>query len=292
MISKLRLSYAEFYITNVCNLNCTGCNRFNSFAFKGWSSWKEYELVYQQWSEQVDIDRISIMGGEPLLNPEFDLWVAGLRKLWPRVPLAIASNGTQLHRHKDFYQTLLKDRAIKINISLHNKQHKTVITQQVRDFLQAPFSYKFDNAPYSQSLTITDSNGISIKIMYSWWFHQGAVVPGPEPGQRTLHQSDPDTAHAICHSRTCHHFENGRLYKCGPAALFPEFDRQIGLTLDPTDRELINAVPSLGIEHSEQQKREFLIQLDRPIPQCKFCPESYQGQQIFAQEKKPVLFRK
>ena len=292
MISKLRLSYAEFYITNVCNLNCAGCNRFNSFAFKGWSSWKEYELVYQQWSEQLDIGRISIMGGEPLLNPEFDLWVAGLRKLWPHVPLAIASNGTQLHRHKDFYQTLLKDRDIKINISLHNKQHKTVMTQQVRDFLQAPFSYTFDNTPYSQSLTITDSNSISIKIMYNWWFHQGAVIPGPEPGQHTLHQSDPDTAHAICHSRTCHHFENGRLYKCGPAALFPELDRQIGLTLDQTDRELINAVPSLSIEHSKQQKREFLTQLDRPIPQCKFCPESYQGQQIFAQEKKTVVFRK
>jgi organic radical activating enzyme len=292
MKQKLFLNYAEFYITNVCNLNCTGCNRFNSFAFKGWNSWRDYESVYQQWSEQLNIGDISIMGGEPLLNPEFDLWVSGLRKLWPQAGLAIASNGTQLHKHKNFYQTLLQDPGLKINVSLHNKQHKAVMLQHVKDFLTAPFTYSFDNMPYNQSLTITDSNNISIKIMYNWWFHQGAVVAGPEPGQHTLHQSNPEVAHSICHSKTCHHFENGRLYKCGPAALFPEFDRQIGLTLSDNDRELINSVASLGLEHSKEQKQQFLAQIDQPIPQCKFCPESYQGQQIFAQEKKSVLFRR
>lgn len=36
-----RLDYMEFYITNVCNLTCTGCNRFNNYKFKGFQRWTE-----------------------------------------------------------------------------------------------------------------------------------------------------------------------------------------------------------------------------------------------------------
>ena len=97
----------EFYITNVCNLNCQGCNRFNSFPIKGWNSWSLYKDVYQQWSQELNLHGISIMGGEPLLNPEFDQWIDGIRYLWPNAKIMIASNGTQLPKHKQFYNKML-----------------------------------------------------------------------------------------------------------------------------------------------------------------------------------------
>ena len=40
-----RLNYAEFYITNVCNLNCTECNRFNNYHFSGHQRWDDYSDV-------------------------------------------------------------------------------------------------------------------------------------------------------------------------------------------------------------------------------------------------------
>jgi molybdenum cofactor biosynthesis enzyme MoaA len=47
------------------------------------------------------------MGGEPLLNPEFDQWIDGIRYLWPNAKIMIASNGTQLPKHKQFYNKML-----------------------------------------------------------------------------------------------------------------------------------------------------------------------------------------
>ena len=54
MNKKFQLDYVEFYITNVCNLTCQGCNRFNSFKFKGWQKWEDYADTYKQWSEQIE----------------------------------------------------------------------------------------------------------------------------------------------------------------------------------------------------------------------------------------------
>jgi len=282
---KLSLAYAEFYITNVCNLACEGCNRFNSFRFKGWQKWTEWEDTYTRWSQQLDLGSITIMGGEPLLNPEFYQWLQGISALWPRSSVMIASNGTRLQHHHKLYDLLLNNRRLGLNVSIHNKMHKKSVIGKVQDFLTAPLKFKADTTRYRESLEITDANDITVKIFYNWWFHQGAIITDAESGRLTLHDSDPDKAHGICHSKTCHHFDHGRLYKCGPAALFPIFDQQISLDLSESDRALMQAVSSIGIDDSQQVKAAFLSQIHNPIPQCKFCPEVYQGKQIFAVEK-------
>lgn len=284
--NKLHLDYAEFYITNVCNLTCEGCNRFNSFKFKGWQSWQEWQDIYQRWSQEIDLGTITIMGGEPLLNPEFYRWIEGISALWPRTQVLIASNGTQLHRHQKLYDILAKNSCIGINVSIHNKMHKRQIIEKVKNFLTGPFEYLADTTKYRESLEIIDSRSIRIKIFYNWWFHQGAIITDIESGVLTLHNSDPARAHDICHSKTCHHFDRGRLYKCGPSALFSVFDQQIGLQLSAADRMLIKTTPSIGIDDTLEKKKQFLQYINEPIPQCKFCPEAYDGKQIFALEKK------
>lgn len=292
MAQSLRLPYAEFYITNVCNLTCEGCNRFNSFKFKGWQAWDDHKETYKRWSQELYLETVSIMGGEPLLNPDFYKWVQGIRELWPSTKIMVASNGFFLDKNHEFYDYLMADRKLSINVSLHNKAHKKDITQKIENFLKPPFRYDFDNTPYRESLVITDSNNISIKVFYNWWFHQGAVITDAETGKYTLHQSDPVKAHDICHSKTCHHFDHGRLYKCGPAALFPEFDRQFKLELSEQDRALMSSVKSIGIDSTREEKENFIAGINDPIPQCKFCPSSYHGKQIFAEEKKIVFRRK
>jgi organic radical activating enzyme len=288
MNSILKLDYAEFYITNVCNLTCNGCNRFNSFRIKGWQAWSQYKSIYEKWSQQLNIGIISIMGGEPLLNPEFYQWVDGLSKLWPHSAIIIATNGTQLDRHKKFYDVMLDNKKISLNVSLHNKMQKKKIIDKVKNFLCFPFQYEADTTRYRESLSITDANGVTIKIFYNWWFHQGAIIRDQQIDRYTLHNSDPIKAHTICHSKTCHHFDQGRLYKCGPAALFQVFDQQIGLDLSDEDRKLMEHVNSLSVDDPLDVKRQFIDKIKEPIPQCKFCPENYEGKMIFAIEKKDL----
>jgi molybdenum cofactor biosynthesis enzyme MoaA len=81
-MSKISFDRIEFYITNVCNLDCQDCNRFNDYNFTGWQSWADYAEDYRTWSERIDIKHLVLLGGEPLLNPTILDWISGLSKLW------------------------------------------------------------------------------------------------------------------------------------------------------------------------------------------------------------------
>lgn len=282
---KQRIPYAEFYIINVCNLACSGCNRFNDYNFTGYQRWADHADVYAEWAKEIQLDSIGLLGGEPTLNPTFLEWVRGINQLWPTSKLRIISNGFRLDRVPELY-TILKERPkVQLWVGIHNKQHKREIIQKVKDFTQAPHQVEFNtDNPYQQYMTITDANSVQVRIEYNWWFHQGAIVK--QDNTLALHTSDPAKAHDICHMKTCHHFIRGKLYKCGVAALLPEFDQQHPLTLETNDRSLMQSYQPLSIQ--DTNKSEFIANLANPIPQCKFCPEAYNGQQIAAQHKKDL----
>lgn len=281
---KHRIPYVEFYIINVCNLACQGCNRFNNYNFTGYQRWEDYADVYAQWAQEVQPESIGLLGGEPLLNPSFMSWVLGINNLWPSTKLRIITNGFRLDRVPELYNTLKSKPRIELWVGVHNKQHKREIIQKVKDFTVAPHTVEFNtDNPYQQYMIITDANGVRVRVEYNWWFHQGAIVK--QDNALTLHNSDPVKAHNICHMKTCHHFIRGKLYKCGVAAVLPEFDQQHQLTLSPEDHKLLHSYRPLSIEDS---KAEFISKLTDPIAQCKFCPEQYNGEQIYAKQKKEL----
>jgi len=138
------LSYAEFYITNVCNLNCDNCNRYNNFAFGGHQSWAEYRDQYTKWAELIDIEMISILGGEPLLNPEFIDWVKGIADLWPNSFIRISTNGTQLDRWPELYDLLRQSEGrIYLEVNHHGTALENTIESNIRSFLKGEIATEF-----------------------------------------------------------------------------------------------------------------------------------------------------
>ena len=99
-------------------------------------------------------------------------------------------------------------------------------------------------------------------------------------GKFVLYNNDPEEAHRVCGfaSCKCYHFIKGRLYKCGPVALFPEFDQQFGFDLSTSDQELLHSYRPLAVEEFDQRGQQFLDQIDNVIPQCKFCPVPKEGE--------------
>lgn len=289
----LRLNQVEFYITNVCNLSCQGCNRFNNYKFSGFQRWNDFKDVYADWADQILPSSIGILGGEPLLNPDYMQWVSGIRQLWPNTPVGTVTNGYRLNQVKGLYDFILENKNNTfLSVGIHNKKSKPLIMSNIKKFLIGPLDYKFNNDNiYHQYMFITDSNGVQIKVEYNWWFHQGALIRDPELNTFTLHSSDVKKAHDICHSKYCHHFMNGKLYKCGAVALFPEFAQQHKMILSAEDQTLMMNYKPLEITDSYEHKKQFIANLSQAIPQCRFCPEQYQGEQIYAEEKR-VLFKK
>ena len=285
----------EFYITNVCNLTCTGCNRFNNYKFTGQQRWADYKEIYSQWAKEITPLNLAILGGEPTLNPDFMDWFQGLRKLWPQPMLVAVTNGYRINKVNGLYDFLLANRFnTHLSVGIHNEDHKDFIMQNIEEFLVGPIKYELvDTDPYHQYMYATDANKVKLKIEYNWWFHQGALVKlSDDPETFTLHQSNVDQAHEICHSKYCHHMMDGKLYKCGAVALFPEFANQHNVQLSDEDRELMLSYAPLTIDASYEEKKMFLENLPNAIPQCKFCPEEYHGEQIYAVEKKVKFHKK
>jgi organic radical activating enzyme len=278
--SKIKLKKVEFYITNVCNLTCDNCNRFNNHKFKGWQAWNDYKDIYAKWSENIELNTITLLGGEPLLNPTIIDWIKGLCELWPTTQLELLTNGYRLNEVKGLYEALLKHRWF-ASVSVHNTNEAKVILNEVDNFLQQPVNKEFHNPKNLNNYCLTDKNFFKIHIMKEDMFAESAIKI--INNKITLHNSDPVKAHDICAMAQCksYHFIKGKLYKCGPAALFPEIDQQFELDLSNEDRDLINSYRPLTVDNFEEFHSEFFANLDNPIPQCKFCPEEHNLQTIY-----------
>lgn len=259
------LETAEFYITNVCNLTCQNCNRFNNFRFRGWQDWKDYKEDYQAWSKIFNFDNGVIIGGEPLLNPSLISWMQGLRELWPNANFRIATNGTRLLDVKGLYQAC-QDYNFWIELSLHDESHRPKLDSIVKQFLQDP---KIE--PYDWGLRYKDDNKVVVIIYSQTDFYSSAIVLAQDNTYR-VYNSNPEQAHENCNQKNSHQFIRGKLYKCGPSALFKDFDQQYQLNINEEDRELIGSYRPLSATDPESLRNEFFENLKNPIAQCKFCP--------------------
>lgn len=275
-MNKHHFKKLEFYITNVCNLTCEGCNRFNNYNFSGWQRWSDYEADYEKWAQHIDIDHMVLLGGEPLLNPDIMDWIYGLNRIF-RTNVQILSNGTRINQVKGLYQALQVN-GNWMGISWHNPNTIDDFDASVREFLKGNVIKVDRDHPendFGAHMMWMDSNRVKIPLWIQYDFYDSAIktVPG---GGLTLHDSDPLKAHGACGfaKHKNYHFIRGRLYKCGPVALFPEFDQQHNLALSDEDRALLSSYQPLAADEFETRGGEFLANIDKPLAQCKFCPES------------------
>lgn len=128
----------DFYIAHACNMNCPNCGSFNNYNFRGNFLWKDYEDVYTQWANRVHLNRISILGGEPLANPSILEWIQGVRKLFPNSTMRLTTNGTLIKStDTKLYNTLLENKT-KLQVSLHNRRNKQELLDRLCDWVDEP----------------------------------------------------------------------------------------------------------------------------------------------------------
>ena len=231
----------EFYITNVCNLSCRGCNRFNDLNFKGHQRWVDHASAYEAWANRLDIPRITIIGGEPTLNPDLELWASNLRRLWPDAVIMIQTNGTyQRPEHLTFWDKY----AVGFGLSLHDPATAENLKER----------WKYHAG-----------------VVEAYTFHQSTVIK--QDSYHILHTSDPVKAFSACDMKHDHTMYQGKLYKCPAMSNLPDFDQQFDLRLDDRQRELLYSYKPLTVDCSEEELQQFVATKDKHIPQCEFCPQ-------------------
>jgi hypothetical protein len=238
----------EFYITNVCNLTCRGCNRFNNLNFKGHQRWADHAEAYEAWAKRLDLPRITIIGGEPTLNPDLELWASNLRRLWPDSVIMIQSNGTYL---KPMHFDLWFKYRVGFGISLHDPNTAEEIKAK----------WQLNGQPMAGFID-------------AFTFHQSTVIQ--QDNHFILHDSDPVKAFNACDMKYDHTMYQGKLYKCPAMSNLPDFDQQFDLHLDSRQRELLYSYQPLSVDCPEKTLQEFAATKDTPIAQCEFCPSELQ----------------
>ena len=137
-----------------------------------------------------------------------------------------------------------------------------------------------DNSLWSD-YKFVDSNKNYIHVWLSDKFVSSNLIQSPD-GTFKFYNSDPEVAHENCTFRRFknYHMIDGKIYKCGPAALMPKFVEQNKFELSQDDRDLLNSYKPLSVDATDEEMQDFFSNIDNMIPQCKFCPEQYQYKTI------------
>lgn len=282
------LERAEVYITNVCNLTCEGCNRFNNLKFKGHQRWEDYADLYKEWSKRVSFsEKIVIIGGEPLMNPTVTEWMYGLRELWPDTRIVLLTNGTYLARAKGLKKAQ-EDTNVEIEISLHYEPARQKLYDIIDEYLEPPYNFIKANTlenPYPNDYfhdgikgkgewfgpNSEKYKGVRISIITETDFLNNSLLPYND--KWTLPNNNPQEAHDVCHfvEFKTYNFIKGKLYKCGNVEHYLDLVDQELLEISQDDVELLKQYNPLTIENYDEYADEFYNNLDNPIPQCKLC---------------------
>lgn len=278
----------DFYITNVCNLTCENCNRFNNHKFSGWQDWAEYEPIYTEWAKRVKLRAITIMGGEPFLNPTLADWVAGLNRLFG-IEVQILTNGTRFKHAKSLYPALVNspvEPKNSIGVSVHLPEEREQLEKDIMDFLEHPVEKILpENNPWGDQVGFRDKNDVAVNLVEATSFGTSTIrrIHHNMRPSLAVYDSDPALAHQRCAFAMykSYHFIRGKLYKCAPVALLPEFVQQNKMFLTPDQEKLIHSYKPLTIENYDEYAEQFWSELDSPIPQCAMCPVEYNAKKIF-----------
>lgn len=241
-------SCVEFYITNECNLTCSGCNRYNNYDFTGHYLWENSAPAVEIWKQRIAPRLITIIGGEPTSHPDLDQWIHGLCQAWPNVPVLVQTNGT---RPID-KQRYLQYPNLGFGVAVHSAALDRGLKKHWNDI------DRFDATEFTD-IALIDS--------------------GPDT-EFTVHDSDPELAFNCCAMRLSHTMLDGRLYRCPMVAVLPEFRKQYAVKLQPHQQQLLDSYQSLSADCSDEELKSFIDSRHQPMPQCRLCPESYVLHQV------------
>ena len=237
--NKLNIRYFLYEIVHHCNLDCKCCDHCSPLAEPEFVNLKHYKKDLEKLKKTINIiNSIGIMGGEPLLHPDFLEIVKITRKVLKYTVIFIYTNGICL-QNKDtkFWQTLSKEKAniiiTKYNLNINYseleitaRQHGVYISYENRNKQKDEFNkIKFD------------ING-DMDIEYS---------------------------HSHCfHAEHCATLENGVLYKCPIVPAARHFNKYFNKNLSVVEEDGID----LYKKHSNE---EILSYFKNPIPFCRYC---------------------
>ncbi|MCR5128367.1 MAG: radical SAM protein [Lachnospiraceae bacterium] len=236
---KPRLEYLEFHLTDHCNLNCKGCAHLSNIATPYYADLEQFIRDLQRIKELFwGIDRIRLMGGEPLLNRELPLFIEASRNIFPDADIYVVSNGLMIDENYDELLRVMSRYHCGFNISQYPPTVKNI--KKIRSLC---YLYKVPclvSDPIKVFRTCTDPEGLQ----------------------------DPEKAYKSCDVTHCTFLREGTISNCIMPYILPKYSEIFGKEMTAGEDDIID------IYDPEIDGLKILEKLYRPMECCRYCNTS------------------
>lgn len=226
------IPYLEHHIVDHCNLNCAGCSHFSPIADPWFEDIEDFKRDFGKLSEitEQQVGIIRLMGGEPLLHPNLELFLVECRRLFPYSRIELVTNGLLIPKLREKLTQWCNNYYIVICIS---------------DYGLLDISKLLEGFKYTRWYGKTDLYNISLDL-------EG--------------KQDPQIAFANCdlHTNRWDYFQNGRFYPCCIGGNIHIFEKHFGIKL----LDSIDDISISIYDHSVVEIETFMNQPNQLCKYC------------------------
>lgn len=250
--------------TQACNLSCQGCTNYSDLPFNGHITWPHAKSWIEPWLNRISIDDFGIIGGEPMLNPEIDAWLYGLRDLLPTSQLRLTTNGLLIKSPSNLLNMLDNIGNIVFKITIH------VDTPKLRNIIDEIFSLRLWKPVHEHGIDRWRlDNGVRFQINRP---NQFLMTYRGTYENMMPHHSDPIRAFELCVQKTCPLLWHGRIFKCSTAGLLLNTLDKVQMRDRRQWQPFID--PGISPDSSEKDIETFIANFGKPNHICAQCPDS------------------
>lgn len=240
MKQNRKLLRFNVHLTDHCNLNCKGCGHFSPIAKEKYLDLFEFENDCKRLSQLTNkrVERIELMGGEPLLHP-YLIDIISIARRYFNGEITIATNGILLSKQDDNFWKSCHENDINIGMTSYNINVDIESIKNKAKHFDVVFSFK----------------GKSSKTPRLWYYN-----PMDISGKQNIKINFD-----LCKwANVCIFLENGKLYTCVVPALIKHLNRHFSLDFKTSSKDYIDIYKVKDIS-------EVFSFLNKPIPFCRYC---------------------
>lgn len=248
--SKLLFPYFQIILIKTCNLNCKGCTHFANLFNKQNEEDNVYPIIdYEEdlkiLSKYVNIFRLRLLGGEPLLYPYLGEALKIARRNFPLSDIRVVTNGLLIPQISDELLDTIRENNIGVDISPYKPtiKMKSKIISKLEQF---DIDYCFEG----------------YKDNYIKEFSKNINVEG---------ENNKEKAMKNCFSLQCQTLSRGKIYKCPFEALGYKFFKYFEM-----DNEAVNWGYDIRTEKLNWNNMVYHLK-NNPVNACSYCSDKIES---------------
>ena len=226
----------QVHIVDSCNLNCVGCSTFAPLCNDSFVDVSSYEQDIKQMVALGEVEKITLIGGEPLLHPKIIEILEVSRKYIQTGELLLYTNGTLLLNQNPAFWMCCRDNNIRISVT--------------------PYPIKLD---YERIAEVAKQ--YSVDVTYSCVETKNTFVKIPLniEGKGNINKN-----FSKCSSSPCVALREGKIYSCYKPSLAIWVNNHFGYDFKVSEKDYLDI-------YKVKDKDEILDFICKPMPFCRYC---------------------